>query len=91
MLPLEWQGTPVLNYVGFGFVVLLIMAFVTPSLIRKQPGTPPPPDYYPLVLWVGSLTVFSFGTGLAGLGWAVGVNAGLAVVVGIFCWRGARW
>jgi len=37
-LSVTWQGTTLLNFIGWAFVSLLILAFATPSLIRKQPG-----------------------------------------------------
>ena len=90
-LAVTWHGASPLAFLGWAFVALLIMAFITPSLIRKQPGAQPPPDYTPVVLWFGALGFFALGAGLAGFGSVVAVDAVLAAVAGVFCWRGAKW
>ena len=78
-------------FLGWLAVALLIMAFITPSLIRKQPGAQPPPDYTPVALWFGAMLLFAGGAGSAGLWSAVVVDAVLAGIVAVFCWRGAKW
>jgi len=35
--PLDWQGVPLVNFLGWAVVTLLILAFATPMLINKQP------------------------------------------------------
>jgi len=86
-----WQGATPLNFLGWAFVSLLIMAFATPSLIRKQPGNPSAPDFHPLALWLGALLLFATGAARAGLWWPVAVDATLAAVTTFFAIRGARW
>ena len=76
---------------GWLAVSLLIMAFITPSLIRKQPGAQPPPDYTPAALWFGAIIFFALSAGGAGLWSVVVLDAVLASVVFLFCWRGAKW
>jgi bisanhydrobacterioruberin hydratase len=90
-LAVVWHGTSLLNFLGWGCVTLLILAFITPSLIRKQPGSSSAPDYHPLFVWLGMLTVFAVGSAGAGLWWAVGTDAAIAVITTIFAVRGARW
>jgi len=86
-----WHGASPVAFVGWTFVALLIMAFITPSLIRKQPGAPPPPDYTPVALWFGAVGLFAAGAAQAGFWSAVTVDAILAASVAVFCWRGAKW
>jgi hypothetical protein len=81
----------VLNYVGWLCVALLIMMFITPSLIRKQPGNPSAPDYHPLILWLGALLLFAAGAGRAGLWGAAAVDVAIAAVTTAFAVRGAKW
>ena len=86
-----WHSASPVAFLGWTFVALLIMAFITPSLIRKQPGEQPPPDYIPVALWFGAMAVFASGVGAAGFWSAVVVDAVLAGSTAVFCWRGARW
>ena len=86
-----WHGASLLNFLGWVFVSLLIMAFVMPYLIRKQPGNPSSPDFAPLVLWLGALGLFAISAGMAGLWSSVIVDAILAVGVAVFSWRGTKW
>ncbi len=88
---ITWHGASPVAFLGWTFVALLIMAFITPSLIRKQPGEQPPPDYIPVALWFGAVTLFAVGAAQSGLWLAVVVDAILAGSVAVFCWRGARW
>jgi len=90
-IPATWHGTSPMAFLGWLAVALLIMAFITPSLIRKQPGAQPPPDYTPVALWFGAMLLFAGGAGSAGLWSAVVVDAVLAGIVAVFCWRGAKW
>lgn len=90
-LAVTWQGTTLLNFVGWAFVSLLILAFATPSLIRKQPGNRSSADIHPLILWLGALSLFAVGSAVVGLWPAVVVDAGIALVTAIFAVRGAIW
>lgn len=90
-IPLTWHGASPLSFLGWTFVSLLILAIIMPYLIRKQPGNPSAPDYAPLALWLGAITLFSVNAAQAGLWAAVMVNLVLAGVAAIFSWRGARW
>ena len=88
---LTWQGATPLNFLGWACVSLLIMAFATPSLIRKQPGAPSAPDLHPLVLWLGALLLFATGAVASKLWWPLGVDAALAAITTVFALRGAKW
>jgi len=90
-ISLTWQGATPLNFLGWTFVALLIMAFATPSLIRKQPGNPSAPDLHPLGLWLGALLLFAIAAARAGLWGPVVVDAGLAAVTTAFALRGVKW
>jgi hypothetical protein len=90
-LRLTWQGATPLNFLGWAFVSLLILAFATPSLIRKQPGSSRAPDLHPLILWLGALLWFATSSASAGLWWPVGVDAAIAAVTAWFAIRGAKW
>ena len=90
-LPITWQGTTLLNFFGWLFVSALILAFATPSLIKKQPGNPSQPDLHPLAVWLGAFVLFTAGAAGAGLWWPVGVDAAIAVVTTVFAVRGAQW
>lgn len=88
---LTWQGASPLNFIGWAFVTLIILAFVTPFLIRKQPGEQHGPNFSPLVLWLGAMALFGANAAQAGLWTAVIMDAVFAVVVTLFSWRGAKW
>ena len=90
-IPLSWHGASPLNYFGWAAVALLILAFVMPYLIRKQPGKSSAPDFAPLGLWLGAVVVFAAGAVVAGLWLAVVVDVALAGTVAVFSWRGAKW
>jgi uncharacterized membrane protein len=86
-----WFGATPLNFLGWAVVSLLILAFATPALIKKQPGSRSTPDYHPLAMWLGALVLFAAGSVRAGLWWPVGVDAAIAVVTAVFAVRGAKW
>ena len=90
-IAVTWYGATPLNFLGWAFVAVLIMAFATPSLIRKQPGNPSAPDFHPLVMWLGALLLFAAGSARAGLWWSFGLDAVLAAVTAYFANLGARW
>jgi len=90
-ISLTWQGATPLNFLGWAFVALLILAFASPALLRKQPGGSKAPDLHPFILWLGALLLFAAGSAGAGLWWPVGVDAGIAAVTAWFAIRGARW
>ena len=89
--PWSWHGASPLNFLGWFCVVLLMLAFATPSLIKKQPGHSGTTELYSVGLWFGA--VILFGAGVAEAGWwsAVIWDAVLVTVSAVFCWRGANW
>ena len=88
---LTWQGASPLNFLGWAFVTLIILAFVTPFLIRKQPGEQHGPDFSPLVLWLGALAFFLMNAAQTSLWTEVIFAMVFPAVAGLFAWRGAKW
>ena len=87
----NWHGATVLNFLGWGLAALFILMFITPSLIKKQPGSSGGADYHPLGVWLGALLVFAVGAGSAGLWLAVAVDVTIAAATTFFAVRGAKW
>ena len=90
-ISLTWSGASPLNFVSWLCVSLLMMLFITPSLIRKQPGSSSAPDYHPFALWLGALLLFTVGCARVGLWAAVGVDVAIAAITTVFAVRGAKW
>jgi len=90
-IAVSWQGTTLLNFVGWLFVSLLILLIATPSLIRKQPGSSGAPDIHPLIIWLAALILFASGSAAIGLWWAAGVDVTIAAVTTVFAVRGVKW
>ena len=86
-----WYGASPLNFLGWAFVSLLILAFTTPSLIKKQPSGPSTPDFAPFALWLGAIVLFGILSAEARLWLAVITDAVLAGVATFFAIRGAKW
>jgi uncharacterized membrane protein len=87
---LYWYSTPWVNFLGWAGTTLLILAFVTPSLINKKP-VKNPPDYQPLVLWILVNTFFATGALTHQLWWAAALVIAQSVIVTVFALRGAAW
>jgi uncharacterized membrane protein len=90
-LHVTWHGASPLSFVGWTFVVLIILAVIMPYLIRKQPGNPSAPDFAPLALWGGAMVLFTINAAEAAQWAAMSLDLTVAVVAGIFSWRGAKW
>ena len=90
-LPLTWEGAPLINFLGWLFVSLLILAFATPLLIKKQPGQKSVSDYHPLGLWCGAMILFGTAAALHGSWVVTGVDAAAVVAVMVPAIRGGRW
>src|ERR1700722_15022950 len=89
--PLTWQGAPLTNFIGWGTVSLLILAFITPMLINKQLSKPSSPDFHPLAAWLGAIFFFGIGSAVRGLWMAAGAYAIIFIIAAVFAIRGARW
>jgi uncharacterized membrane protein len=90
-LSVSWLGAPLVNFVGWLVVTLLILAFVTPVLINKHPVHRRPPDFHPLGIWLGGVLLFGIGAATMGLWSAVLLDGVVGVVVTFFALNGARW
>lgn len=87
----NWHGASPLNFLGWAFISLFILAFITPSLIRKKPGNPSAPDLAPLGVWLGAFALFAISSAAAGLWSAVIADVMLASIATVFAMRGAKW
>jgi uncharacterized membrane protein len=90
-LPVSWQGAPLVNFLGWVVVTLLILAFVTPMLINKQQRKKFPPDLHPLGVWLGGIVLFGAGAASAGLWPAAAMDGIIGAAVAVVAVRGARW
>jgi hypothetical protein len=90
-IPLTWQGASPFCPIAWFFMTVLILALITPSFIRKQPGGHSPPDYHPLVVWLGALVLFGVSSAKIGDWLPVEIDATVAAVTLIFAVRGGKW
>jgi uncharacterized membrane protein len=88
--PVTWQGAPLMNFLGWAAVSLLILAFITPALINKNPVRRTP-DFHPLALWLGAVLLCGVASMPHGMWPAAGLDGFMAGVVAIFAVRGGRW
>jgi uncharacterized membrane protein len=89
--PLTWQGAPPVDFLSWGIVTLLILAFVTPALINKQLSRRSAPNLHPLCVWLGGILILGAACAQNGLWLAAAVDAAIGIVTIIFAVRGARW
>lgn len=85
------HGAPLTNSVGWFIVTLLILAFVTPTLINKQLSKRTAPDFHPLIVWLGGVGLFAVGAATQGLWPTVAVDGIIAGLAAVFAIRGGRW
>jgi len=89
--PLTWLGAPLVNFFSWAGVTILILAFVTPALIKKQLSRRSPPDFHPLAVWLGGILLFGIASAMRGLWPAVAADAIIFAVAAAFAIRGALW
>jgi uncharacterized membrane protein len=87
---LYWYGTPWVNSLGWAATALLILAFVTPSLINKKP-VKNLPDYHPLIIWLLVNALFATGAITHQLWSASGFIVAQCLIVTTFALRGGAW
>ncbi|HTV43334.1 MAG TPA: carotenoid biosynthesis protein [Candidatus Sulfotelmatobacter sp.] len=90
-LPLTWQGAPIMTFVAWGLITLLILLFITPALIVKKPRSKSVPELHALCLWLGGVALCATGCAVAGIWAAVILNVLIGIGVAIFAIRGAMW
>jgi uncharacterized membrane protein len=88
--PVAWQGAPLVNFLSWAAVTLLMLALVTPVLINKNPVRRAP-DFHPLAVWLGAILLFGVASGLREMWPAVALDGALAVLAATFAIRGGRW
>jgi len=89
--PATWQGAPLVNFLSWAVVTLLILAFVTPALINKQLSKRSARDFHPAILWLGTILFFAIAAALQRSWPVAGLDAVIFVAAIIFAIRGARW
>jgi uncharacterized membrane protein len=89
-LPSNWYSAPWVNFSGWALAALLILLFVTPTLISKRP-VPAPPSFHPLLIWEVLSFLFLTGSWQRHLWAAVALTASQMAVVGIFAGLGGKW
>jgi len=85
------QGAPLSNSVGWFIITLLILAFVTPTLINKQLSKRSAPDFHPFIVWLGAMLLFATGAAMHGLWLAAATDTVISTVAAVMVIRGARW
>jgi len=85
-----WYRTPWVNFLGWAGTAVLILAFVTPSLINKKP-VKLAPAYVPLITWVLVNSLLLTGAVAYHFWGAAVLGAAHCVAVTIFALRGATW
>lgn len=89
-LPIDWYGTPLSNFLGWLLTALLVLAFSTPSLMKKKPSKSIL-NYHPLIVWI-SMTALFIAAALSQHLWlAAGLSAAGCAVATAFAVRGANW
>ncbi len=86
----SWFDAPWVNFFSVGVTALLVLAFVTPWLINKQPSKRPA-NFQPLWLWLMMIFYFTVANAIDGLWVAVAVGVAAGFVTATFALRGARW
>ena len=90
-VPFTWYGATFVNFLSWGCVATLILAFITPLLINKQLSRKNVADYHPLVIWVAVMIIVTAGAAEAKLWPAVILDGVIFLVPIAMAIRGARW
>jgi uncharacterized membrane protein len=87
---LAWYGAPWVNFASRFAVTLILVACATPWLIGKKPVANPPPNYFPLAIWI-ILTLLLTAANSANELLPAAIFGLLATVaVAAFAWRNSR-
>jgi uncharacterized membrane protein len=90
-LPVTSLDIPLLDFLVWPWVVLLILLLVSPLLVRKRPGNSSSPDMHPLFIWLGALMLFAVGAARLQQWWPAGMDATVGGVTSILAVLGMRW
>lgn len=90
-LKLTWQGAPLVNFVTWAAVTLLILLVAAPWLVVKKPRQKKGADLYPFGVWVGGLILFGTGCAVNGIWPAVFADAVIGLGGAVFAIRGVMW
>jgi uncharacterized membrane protein len=88
--PVAWQGAPLVNFLSWAAVTLLMLALVTPALINKNPARRVP-DFHPLAVWLGAILLFGIVSAEHGMWLPVALDGAMAILAATFAIRGGRW
>jgi uncharacterized membrane protein len=89
--PFAWYGAPLVDFLAWALVTLLMLVFVTPALINKQPRKKRSRDFHPLTVWLGGILLFAVASMQHELWPAVAADAVIGMITAVFAVRGARW
>jgi uncharacterized membrane protein len=91
-VPFTWYGAPLVNFLGWLIITLIILAFTTPALSKKaSPSKRNPVDYHPLLVWLLVLTLFATSAFRNQLWPAAGLCVLTGIAAAVLAVRGARW
>ena len=88
--PVAWQGAPLVNFLSWAAVALLMLALITPALINKNPARRVP-DFHPLAVWLGAILLFGIVSAEHGMWLSVALDGAMAILAVTFAIRGGRW
>lgn len=89
-LSVDWCGTPLSDFLGWLVTALLVLAFSTPSLMKKKPSKSVL-NYHPLIVWVSLNALFVAASFSQHLWLAGATSAVTCIVASAFAVRGANW
>lgn len=89
-LPIDWYGAPLSDFLGWLVTALLILAFATPSMMKRKPSKSTP-EFQSLTIWVLLNLLFTAGALSEHLPPAAILSGATCAVVIAFAIRGARW
>jgi uncharacterized membrane protein len=87
---LFWYGCPWTNFIGWGVITSLILAFITPALMNKRPAKRPP-DIQPLYVWLLITALFLCASLTQHFWAAAGLTAGMMATGATLAFHGANW